>query len=153
MIAPKKPSLSELYERDETAWLEIMSQLAADGRCAEMDTVHLSEYLADMAKRDRREVASRMVTLLVHLLKWEHQPDRRSTSWRLTILEQRRELRGLLDSGTLYNHAQDILARTFADARKAAAVETGLPLSSFPTLCPWTIDALLIDEEDDDDEA
>src|ERR1700716_4121211 len=97
--------LSTLFDRDETAWLEIMSQMAAEGRHAEMEYPNLSEYLADMAKRDRREVSSRLVTLLTHLLKWEHQPDQRSGSWRGTILEQRRELRKLLESGTLYNHA------------------------------------------------
>ena len=63
---------------------------------AEMDYQNLSEYLADMARRDRREVFSRLVVLLSHLLKWEHQPEKRSGSWRGTILEQRRELRQLL---------------------------------------------------------
>src|SRR6266540_3178234 len=94
--------LSALFERDETAWLEIMSHLAAEGRFVEMDHINLSEYLADMAKRDRREVSSRLVVLLTHLLKWEHQPSNRTGSWRGSILEQRRELRKLLESGTLY---------------------------------------------------
>src|SRR5437773_9954788 len=98
-----------LFERDETAWLEVMSQLAAQGRYAEMDHANLSEYLADMAKRDRREVSSRLVTLLTHLLKWHHQPQHRSGSWQGTIVEQRRELRKLLESGTLHNHAASIL--------------------------------------------
>ena len=79
--------LSLVFEQDETAWLEIMSNLAAEGRYAEIDYPNLSEYLADMAKRDRREVSSRLVTLLTHLLKWEHQPDRRSGSWQGTILK------------------------------------------------------------------
>src|SRR5437870_3196296 len=109
-----------LFEHDETAWLEVMSQLAAEGRYAEMDHANLSEYLADMAKRDRREVSSRLVTLLTHLLKWEHQPEQRSGSWRGTILEQRRELRKLLESGTLHNHAQSVLAEAYADARRQA---------------------------------
>src|SRR5262245_11736870 len=84
-----------LYEQDETAWLEAMARLAAQRRVQEMDLAHLSEYLTDMARRDRREVFSRLVTLLTHLLKWEHQPEGRSGSWRGTIREQRRELRQL----------------------------------------------------------
>src|SRR6266852_768507 len=98
-----------LFERDETAWLEVMAQLAAEGRYAEMDHSNLGEYLADMAKRDRREVSSRLVTLLTHLLKWEHQPEHRRGSWRGTILEQRRELRKLLESRTLHKHALSAL--------------------------------------------
>src|SRR6478609_2702340 len=98
MATAEALDLNVLYEQDETAWLEAMSALAASGRYAEMDYRHLSEYLADMAKRDRREVFSRLVVLLSHLLKWEHQPDHRSGTWQATILEQQRELRQLLES-------------------------------------------------------
>ena len=134
-------TLGVLYERDETAWLEIMSDLAAAGRYTEMDHPNLSEYLADMAKRDRREVSSRLVVLLTHLLKWEHEPDRRSGSWQATILEQRRELRQLLDSGTLYNHAISVLAEAYADARKQASAETSLPRGTFPIECAWDLES------------
>ncbi len=137
-----------LFERDETAWLEIMAQLAAQGRYAEMDHAHLSEYLSDMAKRDRREVSSRLVTLLVHLLKWEFQPDHRSGSWRGTILEQRRELRKLLESGTLRQDALSVLAEAYADARRQATAETELPRETFPVNCKWDLEALLADAED-----
>jgi hypothetical protein len=139
--------LHVLYDRDETAWLEAMSRLAAQGRYAEMDHANLSEYLSDMAKRDRREVASRLVTLLAHLLKWEHQPAHRSGSWQGTIVEQRRELRKLLESGTLHNHALAVLAECYGDAIRQAAAETALPRETFPVDCPWDLDALLTDDE------
>ena len=132
--------LNLLYEQDETAWLEAMSALAAEGRFADMDHPNLSEYLADMAKRDRREVFSRLVVLLAHLLKWEFQPDRRSGAWRGTIREQRRELRQLLESGTLRNHAIAVLADTYAEARRQAAEETELDPSAFPLENPWGLD-------------
>jgi hypothetical protein len=138
--------LSVLYGQDETAWLEVMSHLAAEGRSAELDLPNLSEYLADMAKRDRREVSRRLVVLLTHLLKWEHQPDHRSGSWQGAILEQRRELRKLLDSGTLHNHALSVLAEAYADARKQAAAETMLPRATFPVECSWDLGTLLADE-------
>ena len=48
--------LAELYRTDETAWLERMSALAADGDAAAMDLPNLGEYLSDMAKRDKREL-------------------------------------------------------------------------------------------------
>jgi hypothetical protein len=135
--------LSALYEQDETAWLEAMSALAAAGQYADMDYPHLSEYLADMAKRDRREVFSRLVTLMAHLLKWEYQPDHRSGSWLGTILEQRRELRQLLESGTLHNHAVAVLTKAYADACKQAAAETGVPRQTFPLESGWDVEALL----------
>jgi len=132
MATAEALDLSLLYEQDETAWLEAMSVLAANGRYAEMDYRHLSEYLADMAKRDRREVFSRLVVLLSHLLKWEHQPERRSGSWRGTIREQRRELKQLLESGTLRNHAEAVLEDAYAEARRQAADETELSPDVFP---------------------
>lgn len=140
--------LSHLFDQDETAWLETMSRLAAQGRFGEMDFENLSEYLADMAKRDRREVFSRLVTLLTHLLKWEHQPDRRIPPWRGTIVEQRRELRKLLESGTLRNHALAVLAEYYVDARKQAAADAGLLRDTFPAECAWDLESLLADDVD-----
>jgi len=141
--------LSVLYEQDETAWLEAMSHLASQGRRAELDLPNLSEYLIGMANRDRREVSRRLVPLLTHLLKWVHQPERRSGSWQGTVLEQRRELRTLLESGTLRNHAVSILAQAYADAQKQAAAETGLPRETFPLECGWDIETLLAEDEDE----
>jgi hypothetical protein len=143
MATTEALDLSVLYERDETAWLETMSALAASRRYAEMDYLHLSEYLADMAKRDRREVFSRLVVLLAHLLKWEHQPEGRSGAWRGTIREQRRELRQLLESGILRNHAEAVLADAYAEARRQAADETELSLDVFPVEDARDLDELL----------
>jgi hypothetical protein len=129
-----------LYETDETGWLEATAELVRAGRLSEVDTASLAEYLSDMAKRDRREVMSRLTVLLAHLLKYEFQPENRSASWRGTIRSQWRELRQLVDSGTLRNHAIESLAVAYAEARVDAADETGLPPETFPAACPWTLD-------------
>src|SRR5437763_4986142 len=115
MATVQPEQLYTLFDYDETAWLELTAALVAQGRFAEIDRGHLSEYLADMARRDRREVYSRLVTLLTHLLKWERQPDRRSGSWKGAIREQRRERRRLLESGTLRKHASAALEETYAE--------------------------------------
>ncbi len=140
--------LGMLYEQDETAWLETMAALAAERRYQEMDYPHLSEYLADMARRDRREVFSRLVVLLTHLLKWEQQPEKRSGSWRGTIREQRRELRQLLESGTLRNHAESVLDDAYTEARKQAADETESDLAVFPVERTWGLDEMLGESEE-----
>ena len=139
-------SLTELYDQDETAWLESMVRLLGRGLYSELDYHNLKEYLSDMAKRDRREVLSRLETLMVHLLKWEFQPEKQTASWQGTILEQRRQLRHLLDSKTLMNHARNVLADAYADARKQAAVETEMKLSKFPKECPWSLEDVLLDD-------
>ncbi len=146
MTTTELTQLELLYEQDETAWLETMSVMAAEGRLAEMDFANLSEYLSSMAKRDRREVMNRLVVLLQLLLKWECQPSRRSGSWKAAIMEQSRELEDLLESGTLHNHAEMIVSKAYEQARAQAAAETELPLDTFPRNCPWDLESLLSDE-------
>jgi hypothetical protein len=138
--------LSELYENDETAWLEAMADLIAQERWDELDYAHLREYLTDMARRDRREVESRLIVLLSHVLKWVHQPGHRSKSWRATIIEQRQELSLLLGRGVLWNHAEESLADCYAKAVERAAAETELPLETFPETCPYSLEQLLAPE-------
>jgi hypothetical protein len=134
---------SDLYERDETAWLETMAELIRLGRLNEIDYPHLAEYLTDMARRDRREVESRLTVLLVHVLKWIHQPLWRSGGWKATIIEQRQELDGLVSRGVLRNHAETVLADAYCNAVERAAAETGLSIETFPATCPFTLDQLL----------
>src|SRR5438132_13323471 len=83
---------ASLYEQDETAWLEQTASLVAQRRFGEIDHAQLSEYLSDMARRDKREVFSRLVTLLAHLLKWDYQEGQRSKSWRWSVSGPRREV-------------------------------------------------------------
>jgi hypothetical protein len=96
-----------------------------------------------MARRDRREVESRLILLIAHALKWTHQPEHRSGSWRVTIVEQRQELDGLVSRGVLRNHAEAKLEDVYHKAVERAAAETGLPIETFPTACPYTLDQLL----------
>jgi len=145
MVGREPQAVASLYEVDETAWLDRTAESVRCGRFEEIDTEALAEFLTDLAKRDRREVFSRLVVLLVHLLKWEYQPERRSGSWQGTMLEQQRELRQLLDSGTLRAHALAVLAETYAEARKQAAAETGLARTVFSGECPWDLDEVLAD--------
>jgi len=128
-----------LYLADETAWLEQTARQVAAGRWDEVDRENLSEYLNDMAIRDRREVMSRLVVLLTHLLKWQHQPEKRTGSWEATIETQRLELRDILESRTLLNHAQEVLTKAYERAVSLAAKETGLPTETFPAAPPYTL--------------
>ena len=76
-------------------------------------------------------------------LKWTRQPDHRSRSWRGTIVEQRQELAGLATSGVLRNHAEAVLADSYAEAVERAVAETGLTAESFPAEYPYSLQQLL----------
>lgn len=143
MSEPVTVPLHELYELDETAWLEQMSKLAAERRFNKMDHEHLSEYLSDMARRDKREVWSRLVILTKHLLKWHFQPSKRTKSWRNTIREQRRELSFDMKSGSLRRHAEDVMTEVYAAALEDVVGETGQARNKFPAELPWTLDEIM----------
>lgn len=136
-------ALPELYTEDETAWLDAMADLLGAGAYAELDFASLREYLTDRAKRDRREVESRLVVLVTHILKWVHQPDHQSRSWRGSIVEQRQELKRLAGRGVLRNHAESVLAEVYQEALERAVVETDLPLEAFPAECGYSVDELM----------
>ncbi len=146
MIQRAIEDLPALYESDETAWLEAMSELVRQGRHDQLDYAHLEEYLADRARRDRREVEGRLTVLITHLLKWARQPRKRSRSWRGTIITQRQELADDVQGGVLRNHAEAVLPKVYAKAVARAAAETGLPAETFPAACPYTLDQLLSSE-------
>jgi hypothetical protein len=136
-------ALPDLYAEDETAWLDAMVDLLGAGAHAELDFASLREYLSDMAKRDRREVESRLVVLLAHVLKWVHQADQRSRSWRGSIVEQRQELKRLASRGILRKHAESVLADVYQEAMERAAAETGMAMEAFPAECAYSLDDLL----------
>jgi hypothetical protein len=83
-----------------------------------------------------------MEVLIMHLLKWEFQPNLRSRIWELIIKEQRLRLQSLLDdSPSLKPHLISILDRIYKLAVIAAELETGL--NTFPEICPFAITQIL----------
>jgi hypothetical protein len=126
------------YEEDVAAWAAEQASLLRAGRLDELDLQHLAEEIEDVGKSEQRELASRMVGLLVHLLKWQRQPGRRGASWRITIRNQRRGIaRRLKETPSLRVKLAeaDWWTGVWEDATARAAEETGL--SDFPETCPW----------------
>jgi len=97
-----------------------------------------------MARTDRREIRNRLVVLLLHLLKYSFQPRRRSRGWQATIAEQRQRIAAVIeDSPSLQSLPATIIGRCYLDARSRAVLETGLPESTFPEHCPFSIGQVL----------
>jgi len=73
------------YETDVVAWATEQAKFIRAGRFDQLDLQHLAEEIEDVGKSEQRELASRMAVLLMHLLKWQFQPDGRSNGWAGTI--------------------------------------------------------------------
>ncbi len=65
------------YETDVVAWASEQARLIRAGRFDLVDREHIAEEIEDVGKSEQRELATRMAALLAHLLKWQHQPERR----------------------------------------------------------------------------
>ncbi len=136
--------LKKLYEEDEHLWLFENAKLLREGRLDLADIEHIAEALEDMGKRDFREVLSRMRILIMHLLKWIFQSDKRSKSWKDTIVEQRLQLSDeFMLSKNLEKFGKESFDDVYQKARRQAASETELPLSHFPEEPPFTFEQVI----------
>ncbi len=139
-------SAADLYERDFHAWASAQAELLRAGNLAAIDLAHIAEEIESMGRSERRELVNRLVVLLLHLLKWRFQADRRGNSWRLSIKEQRIRLRSHLDDNpSLKTQIDWAIAQAYTLALIEAERETGLPESTFPVICPFTLDQCLDD--------
>ena len=147
--------LGTLYQTDYSAWAKRHAELLRAGRYAELDIEHLLEELSDMSKSERRELESRLLILLTHLLKWEYQYKILSErwrefdgrSWRVTIVEQRKQIAVLLrQSPGLKSILAEAITTAYPDALDLASKETRLPPETFPAQCPYQA-ALILDDD------
>ena len=135
---------SHLYDRDYYLWLQTTLEQIKTGKLEQVDWVNLIAEIEDMSRRERKAIFSNLKILLMHLLKYQHQPEKRSNSWLFTILEHRqRILEDLEISPSLGNYLVECYPKSYQNARKLASVETGLSLSHFPELSPFTLEETL----------
>lgn len=136
-----------LYETDYVQWVETMVDRLRNREYDSVDWDNLIDEIEDMARSQRRSLRSNLIVVLLHLLKWQYQPDHRSSSWESSLLEHRDRLRDdLQDSPSLKPYLETILAESYIRATKQAKAETGLPLERFPTDCPYDV-ALILDDD------
>jgi len=132
------------YEEDFYLWTVEQARLLRSGELSAIDAANIAEEIESMGRSDRRELKSRLIVLLAHLLKWRYQPDAQSRSWSSTIREQRQQIDLVLeDSPSLRPAVAQMLDQTYGIARERAAEETGLAEAAFPGTCPFTPDEVL----------
>jgi hypothetical protein len=135
------------YETDFYAWAAQQAAALRAKDWAALDLAHLAEEVEDLRKTERRGVQSQLRLILSHLLKWRHQPDKRTESWRATIANGRVLVQEALeDLPSLARELPALATAAYPRARRDAAKETGLPLTTFPEACPWPI-AQVLDED------
>lgn len=132
-----------LYEQDFYAWTHQNAQLLREGKLSEIDVINIAEELESMGKSQQQALINRLAILLMHLLQWQYQANKRSRRWELTIIEQRQEIVELLeDSPSLKHHIDIKLAKAYKKALLKAERETGIRYTEFPPVCPYTLEQI-----------
>ncbi len=133
------------YETDFYLWTQQQADLLRQAQFnrIDLDLENIAEEIESMGKRDRRSISSYIQNVLLHLLKWRYQPERRGISWRLSIRNGRHQILNLLDeSPSLKSEMDAFIAKEYPLARENAADETGFPLTTFPEQCPFSLEQM-----------
>ena len=76
---PTKPAVQATrYQDDLYTWVEEQCALLRAGKFSEVDALNVAEELSDLAKAQYDKLQSAFTVLTQHLLKWDHQPLRRT---------------------------------------------------------------------------
>jgi hypothetical protein len=125
-------------ERDIYSWSLHQAELLRAGRLTEIDAAAIAEEIDDVGEEQYDKLESALRVLMLHLLKWDHQPEKRSRSWAASVREQRRRVvRQLRKNPGLRSRLDEALGEAYEDARDEATSETGLPLKIFPLRRPF----------------
>ncbi|MGH8057760.1 MAG: DUF29 domain-containing protein [Candidatus Entotheonellia bacterium] len=135
------------YQKDVYAWTQDQAKALRAKDWQMLDYDHLAEEIESLGNEQRHAIRSHLRSLLLHLLKWQYQREKRSESWRTSIDNARDEIADRVEtSPSLRPELASILESVYPRARRKAQRETDLPLPTFPETCPWSLDQL----QDDD---
>ena len=77
MTAELRADEKSLYETDFVRWVEtVVAQLQAQ----DYASVDWGNLIEEMSRQERKSLKSNLVVILLHLLKWQYQPEARSGS-------------------------------------------------------------------------
>ncbi|MDZ8068829.1 MAG: DUF29 domain-containing protein [Nostoc sp. DedQUE08] len=142
-------SKTTLYNQDFLVWTQQQAECLKKGRWAELDVEHLVEELEALGRSEQKELGSYLQVLLMHLLKCQYQPERKTKSWVNTISNCRNQIQDCLeDTPSLQCLLEDRewIQKYYRRARRDAANETEKPIETFPLECPFTMEQVLNSE-------
>lgn len=140
-------AVSENYVTDFGLWIDQTVQLLQEQRWQEIDVANLIAEVEDLGKSERRGISSQLTRLLLHLLKWQYQPQRRSDSWLDSITDARTQIAlAIEDSPSLKSYPAQQLEESYQRSRRQAATQTNLAISTFPPLCPYSLTLVLAED-------
>ena len=101
-------------------------QLLQEGKMTEVDQI-LENLVESMGRSEKRAVSSQLTRLMLHIIKWKCQPEKRSPSWVISIRSARREIADSQEEMPSLNQEflESIWDKCFASAKRDARDEMG----------------------------
>jgi hypothetical protein len=138
-LVPRGEPMHTAYEQDFYTWSLEQARLVRDGRWDAIDRENVAEEIESLGREQFAKLESALRVLLMHMLKWDHQPERRTRSWALSIKAQRIAVRRVMDSNPgLAPRVPEAIRFGYEAARVEAARETDLDEHIFPERCPYS---------------
>ncbi len=141
VTAPNK--LKDLYEIDDSLWLEETIKLLKEKKFNELDLDNLIEELESLARRDKFAMSSLLEQIIRHLLLleyWDSEYERNSNHWEAEIVAFRNQISDRMTTN-FYNHLAQNLTSIYKKALKY--VQKKSRLTNLPLECPYTLEQLL----------
>lgn len=138
-----------LYDKDFNAWALSEAEKLKLKKFDQLDIDNLVEEVEDMSKRERKSLRSRLVVLIMHLIKWQVQTEKQCGSWKGTINIQRLKIKGLLkEMPSLKNNLKELVndSDVYLEALHKASEETGIHKRLFPQNLPYSQEEIMNSE-------
>jgi len=138
-LVPTAEPAGAAYDRDFYSWLMEQARHVRAGRWNALDRENLAEEIESLGREQFNKLESALRVLMLHMLKWDYQPDGRDRSWWASISEQRLRLNHVLDDNPgLRPRVDEAVARAYGRARLRAIKETDVEKERFPESCPYS---------------
>jgi hypothetical protein len=137
-------NLQQLYEIDDSQWLEEMIKLLKKRQFENLDLENLIEELTDLGTEKKNAVVSLLEQVIRHLLLlkyWTIERDNNQAYWESEIVSFRTQLRRRLTTN-LRNHLAKELPSIYRDALIYVRTKTSFKVD-FPENCPYSLEQLL----------
>ncbi|WP_199288974.1 DUF29 domain-containing protein [Pseudanabaena sp. FACHB-1998] len=132
-----------LYDSDFYRWTVEQVERLRLGRWDGLDIENLAEEIESLDNPKSSELKNRLAILLAHLIKWDLPPMLRGKSWRLTIKEQRIQIKKLIRKNpSLKSYLSEVITDGFELALVWVEKETRLKPKDLPKECPYSVEQI-----------
>ena len=126
------------FAQDFYGWTQDQADALRRRSVNEIDWDNLLEEIEGLGRAEESQLTNRLVVLVAHLLKWRMQPTKRTRSCVLTIREQRRRIKRLVERNPSLRPSLDrIYGEAYPSAVDFAADETGFADAMFEPIPPF----------------